>query len=412
MEIKNYHVNTQYLYCEHCNFNTNRKNDYQRHLSTRKHILRSKTSKMEKMEIENYQDVTKSAITPLPETILNQRIIKSVHLEQIEIFNDVNINVYNCDNCSYSTDDKSNYNKHLISKKHINIINNIQKNNVCEICNKSFVTNSGLYKHNKKCNKTNKKETEQLQNTLTNVNDNNTQNFTPELFMEVLKQSKELQDALFEQNRELQNKLLEKETELHNKILEQNEEHHKQIIELANRQISNTNINSHNINNTQFNLQFFLNETCKDAINIADFVNSLQVQIADLEKTGKLGYVEGISSIFLKGLKELDVTMRPIHCTDLKRETVYVKDENSWEKEDDEKAKLKLAIQRIARKNLRTLPRWQEENPDFRILDTKENDDYLKIALNSLGGQSDEQQEKYIEKILRNVLREVVIEKK
>ena len=430
MEINNYHVNTQYLYCEHCNFNTNRKNDYQRHLSTRKHILNSKTSKMEKMEIENYQDVTKSVITPLSDTILNQHRIESVNADlhsswsltdkdcnaapegRIEILSGSNINVYNCVRCSYFTDDKSNYNKHLISKKHINIINNFQKNNICEICNKPFVTNSGLYKHNKKCSKINKKETEQLQNTLTNVNDNNTQNFTPELFMEVLKQSKELQDALFEQNRELQNKLLEKETELHNKILEQNEEHHKQIIELASRQIGNTNINSHNTNNTQFNLQFFLNETCKDAINIADFVNSLQVQITDLEKTGKLGYVEGISSIFLRGLKELDVTMRPIHCTDLKRETVFVKDENTWQKDDEEKAKLKLAIQRVARKNMKTLPKWQEENPDFRILDTKENDDYLKIALNSLGGQTDEQQEKYVEKIVRNVLKEVVIDKK
>jgi hypothetical protein len=147
-------------------------------------------------------------------------------------------------------------------------------------------------------------------------------------------------------------------------------------------------------------------------MNITDFINSLQVQIADLEKTGKIGYVEGISGILLRGLRELDYTMRPIHCTDLKREIVYVKEENSWEKDDNEKAKLKLAIQRVARKNMRTLPKWQEKNPDFRILDTKENDDYLKIALNSMGGQTDDQHEKYVEKILRNVLKEVVIEKK
>jgi hypothetical protein len=141
-------------------------------------------------------------------------------------------------------------------------------------------------------------------------------------------------------------------------------------------------------------------------------VNSLQVQIADLEKTGKLGYVEGISGIFLRGLRELDYTMRPIHCTDLKRETVYVKDEDNWNKEDEEKAKMKLAIERIARKNMRTLPKWQEENPEFRILDTNENNDYLKIALNSMGGQDDEQHEKYIKKIMKNVMKEVIIEKK
>jgi len=423
MEIENYQAVTQKFWCNHCNFNTYRKNDYNRHLSTRKHIFNSKTSKTGEMEIENYQDVTKSAFTPLPDTILHissfNTPIMEVELSEESsplcaslMRKDVNIRIYKCNICSYSTNDKSNYNKHLSSQKHINITNNIQKNNTCNICNKTFVTNSGLYKHNKKCNKITKTETEILENKFTSVNDNATPNFTPELFMEVLKQSKELQEALFEQNRELQNKLLEKDSELQNRLLEQNAEHHKQIIELTSKQIGNTNINSHNTNNNQFNLQFFLNETCKDAINIGDFVNSLQVQIADLEKTGRLGYVEGISSIFLRGLKELDYTMRPIHCTDLKRETVYVKNENSWEKDDNEKAKLKLAIQRVARKNLRTLPKWQEENPDFRILDTKENDEYLKIALNLMGGQTDEQQEKYVEKIVRNILREVVIEKK
>ena len=223
------------------------------------------------------------------------------------------------------------------------------------------------------------------------------------MFIEILKENKEIQNVLIEQNKQLQNKLLEKD----NVLIEQN----NKIIELASKQVSNI-TNNNTTNNTQFNLNFFLNETCKDAMNITDFVNSLQVQIADLEKTGKIGYVEGISGILLRGLRELDYTMRPIHCTDLKRETVYVKDENSWEKDDNEKAKLKLAIQRVARKNLRTLPRWQEENPDFRILDTKENDDYLKIALNSMGGQTDTEHEKYVEKIMKNVLKEVVIEKK
>jgi len=428
MEIKNYQDVTLKFCCEYCNFNTSRKNDYNRHLSTRKHILSSKTSKTGEMEIKIHQNVTKSAFTPLPDTILhlsslNVPIVgvelndESSRIYASSMRKDLNLQVYKCNNCSYSTHDKSNYNKHLSSQKHINIFNNIQKNNTCDICNKTFVTNSGLYKHKKKCNKTGKKgtkpkEIEQIENTFIDINDNTTPSFTPALFMEVLKQSKELQEVLFEQNRELQNKLLEKDSELQNKLLEQNAEHHKQIIELTSKQIGNTNINSHNTNNNQFNLQFFLNETCKHAINIGDFVNSLQVQIADLEKTGRLGYVEGISGIFLRGLKELDYTMRPIHCTDLKRETVYVKDENSWERDDDEKAKLKLAIQRVARKNMRTLPRWQAENPDFKILDTKENDAYLKIALNSMGGQNDEEHDKYVEKILRNVLKEVVIEKK
>ena len=319
-----------------------------------------------------------------------------------------NIPKFYCEFCDFKCCIKSDMDRHVLRPKHINNANgnkmeikNIKKHNdihIC-LCGKEYNTTSGLWKHKKRCNKVNNSETEQLQNTFTPSNV-----ITPEFFMEVLHSNKEIQNVLIEQNKELQHKLLE-----------QNAEHHKQIIELASKPVNNITNNTTNHNNTtnnnQFNLQFFLNETCKDAMNIADFINSLQVQIADLEKTGRLGYVEGISGIFLRGLKALDYTMRPIHCTDLKRETVYVKDENSWEKDDDEKAKLKLAIQRVARKNMKILPRWQEENPDFRILDTKENDDYMKIALNSLGGQTDEEHEKYVEKIMRNVLKEVVLEK-
>ena len=282
---------------------------------------------------------------------------------------------YNCEICAFESSNKFDYDRHILTRKHINNAKsnhfepkNAKKRNViiehvCSQCNKTYNSKSGLWSHKKKCTIVGQENPDESTNT-----------FTPDLFIEMLKENKEIQNVLIEQNKELQNKLLE-----------QNAEHHKQIIELAkNQSITNNTTNNNTTNNTQFNLNFFLNETCKDAMNITDFVNSLQVQIADLEKTGKIGYVEGISGIFLRGLRELDYTMRPIHCTDLKRETVYVKDENSWEKDDEEKAKLKLAIQRVARKNMRTLPKWQEENPDFRILDTKENDDYLKIALNSM----------------------------
>jgi hypothetical protein len=345
--------------CDSCYYVTSNKYDFNKHVLTLKHINNNKKATLE--IIGNTEVVSK-------------------------------IVSYCCSKCNYYTNNKTNYDKHLLTWKHKKSISieKIKIKIICSNCNKEFNTPSGLWKHKKKCFVNNNEETELLENKIEYINDTNNTVFTPEMFMEVIKESKELRNVLVEQNKELQNKLLE----------------------LASKPVSNTNNNTYNTNNNQFNLQFFLNETCKNAINIDDFVNSLQVQIADLEKTGRLGYVEGISSIFLRGLKGLDVTMRPIHCTDLKRETVFVKDENAWQKDDDEKAKLKLAIQRVARKNMRTLPKWQEENPDFRILDTKENDEYLKLALNLMGGQTDEQQEKYIEKIVRNVLREVVIEKK
>jgi len=362
--------------CDNCDYTTSRKNDYNKHILTLKHKINENKAFL---------------------AIKGDKKIAS------------NVAIYICNTCNFNSKNKNNYDKHLLTEKHKKKSNEESTEQIytCSQCNKEYTNSSGLWKHKKHCVINHNREPEQLENT-----------FTPQLIMEVFNQSKGLQEFLVEQNRELQNKLLEKETELQNKLLEkenqllaQNEQYHKQIIELTSKQINNTNINTQN-NNNQFNLQFFLNETCKDAMNIVDFVNSLQVQIADLEKTGKLGYVEGISSIFLKGLKQLDISMRPIHCTDLKRETVYVKDEDNWNKEDEEKAKMKLAIQRIARKNLQTLPKWQQENPDFRILDTNENNDYLKIALNSLGGQTEEEQEKYIKKIMKNVLKEVVIEKK
>ena len=363
--------NIQFFSCKECDYNTGKIQNYNTHLLTLKH--KNNTLAI----IGNEKNGKKN--------------------------NTINA-MYSCDVCNFQCKYQSNYDKHLLTEKHKKKSNEEPTENkyTCSQCNKDYLNYNALWKHKKHCVINDVREHEPLENT-----------FTPQLIMEVFKQSKELQEVLVEQNRELQNKLLEKENQLlekENQMLAQNEEHHKQIMELASKQVSNTNINSNN-NNNQFNLQFFLNETCKDAMNIVDFVNSLQVQIADLEKTGRLGYVEGISSIFLKGLKQLDISMRPIHCTDLKRETVYVKDEDNWEKEDEEKVKMKLAIERIARKNLRTLPKWQEENPDFRILDTKENDDYVKIALNSLGGQTEEEQEKYIKKIMRNVMKEAIIEK-
>jgi hypothetical protein len=266
----------------------------------------------------------------------------------------------------------------LKTKKHNNRINDDKT--VCDICNKQYSSASNLWKHKQKC--------------ILKENITKPETFTNDMILELIKQNKELQNTLIEQSAA---------------IMEQN----SKLVEMTSK--GQTNINNTNSNNTtnnnQFNINFFLNEQCKNAINIVDFLNSLQVQIQDLEKTGKLGYVEGISSIFLKGLRELNVYQRPIHCTDLKRETVYVKDNDTWEKDNAEKTKLKNAIKHIAKKNLKTLPKWQEENPDFITLDTKENNDYLKIALNSLGGQNEEEDEKFTGKIIRNVLKDVLIDK-
>jgi hypothetical protein len=207
----------------------------------------------------------------------------------------------------------------------------------------------------------------------------------------------------------------DKSFEIITDLLKQNKELHEQIIEISRepKVINNiTNSNSNNTMNNQFNLNMFLNEDCKNAVNIMDFVRSLNLTVEDIEATGRLGYVGGMTRIFINALKELDVTMRPIHCTDIKRETLYVKDQDIWEKDNNEKNKLKSALKQVARKNLQMLPEWQEQNPDYRILDTPENQQFMQISLSSLGAYSDEDTQRQEDKILKNVLKEVVLDKK
>jgi hypothetical protein len=306
---------------------------------------------------------------------------------------------YDCSICNFYSKNKTNYDKHLLTEKHINKIKGEPKNtkHICSQCNKEYLNNSGLWKHKKHCVVIKEREPEPLENKFIPSNV-----ITPELFMEVFKESKELQQILIDQNKELQNKLMEQQ----NIVIEQN----NKIIELASKQTTN-NVNSNNTNNNQFNLQFFLNETCKDAMNIVDFVNSLQLTTDDFETTGKLGFVEGISRIFIKELKKLNTEKLPIHCTDLKRETVYIKDNNIWEKENNEKQKLKWTIDRIAQLNLVQHHNWQQRYPVCIENNTKENEYFFKLAAVALGGKGEDEKDKYREKIMRNVLKEVVLDK-
>jgi len=169
---------------------------------------------------------------------------------------------------------------------------------------------------------------------------------------------------------------------------------------------SNGNNNTNHSHNKTFNLQFFLNETCKDAMNIMDFVDSIKLQLSDLENVGKVGYVEGISNIIVKNLNDLDVTERPIHCTDKKRETLYIKDEDKWEKEDEEKKKIKTVIKKVANKNIRLIQQFKEVHPDCGKSTSKYSDQYDKIIVEAMGGSGNndsEKEEKIIQKISKNV---------
>ncbi len=288
---------------------------------------------------------------------------------------------YTCDACDYNTSSFKDYKKHLITAKHKRLMNTNEvsqqipdnkEDHICE-CGKSYRHMSSLCKHKRTCELLVKPIQSQINKEI-----------TPELIMEIIKQNKELQQTLIEQN--------------------------KTIIELANKAGTNNCINSNN-NNKTFNLQVFLNETCKDAINLTDFINQIQLSVTDLEETGKLGYAEGISKVFIKNLNDIDFTERPIHCSDSKREILYIKNDNQWNKDDEQKTNLTKAIKQVANKNIKQISEWQKLNPEYNDPDSKQNDKYMKIVLNSMSGSTVEEQKSNINKIIKNVAKEVVIEK-
>ena len=285
-----------------------------------------------------------------------------------------------CKTCDYLTYKSKDYKKHVETIKHkkrTNGSNDSEKippkkdNYVCN-CGKFYKYDSGYYRHKKKCNIV--------------ISDKKNINY---------------QDALEYKQQ------IDKLTDVVLDVVSKNSELTKQIVELSSKSSINNSFN----NNKTFNLQVFLNEECKNALNIREFVESIQVQLSDLENTGKLGYVEGISKIFINNLNQLENRDRPIHCSDIKREVIYIKNDNEWVKETEDKTNIKNAIKQVANKNIKQIKVWQEKYPDYNDPDSKQNDKYMKIVLNSMSGSSEEEQKNNINKIIKNVVKEVVIEK-
>ena len=286
-----------------------------------------------------------------------------------------NLKKYFCEICDFKCCQKCDWDKHISRPKHIRNsleTKKLEKTFFCEYCDKDFKTNSGLWKHIKMCK-----------------------------LKEIIIKKEEL--------------IHDKKDELIAILLKQNSElikEHSDIKELilevikngTNNTINNTtNTNSHN---KAFNLNFFLNETCKNAMNITDFVDSIKLQLSDLMVLGELGYIEGISKIIVKNLNNLDETIRPIHCTDKKRETMYVKDEGQWEKEDDNKTKLKKAVKRVANKNIKLLPQFRETYPEYNNSSARISDTHDKIVIEVMTSDVDKD-----DKIIKNISNVTTISK-
>ena len=298
--------------------------------------------------------------------------------------------VWCCKTCDYSTSRKSQLERHLATPRHImkqneTLIGTIETDKLYNCnCGDSFNSRTTLWRHKKKCIIIQQPVT--TQNIIVNISDLQNEDKQQQLVDYLMKENSEFKQLMIDQN--------------------------KQMMELA-KNAGHNNINSHNTNNTSnnFNLQFFLNETCKDAMNIMEFVDQLQVSVKDLEETGRLGYSEGISKIFINGLKQINISDRPIHCSDSKREIVYIKDKNEWTKEDDNKSLLTNAIKHVAHKNMRQIKEWTKVNPEYNDSSSKQNDRYLKIVSNSMNGSTEEETNKNYNKIIKNITKETIIEK-
>jgi len=294
-----------------------------------------------------------------------------------------------CKKCDFKTCKKNDYERHVQTKKHNETKNaEMEQKSAKKLqcyCGLIFNCRTTLWRHKKYC----------FQQTNNEISDSNYEK-------NIVKETKTQELQLYNQQ-QLVDYLMKENSEFKNLMIDQN----KQMIELA----KNSGSNNNNTTNNNFNLNFFLNETCKNAMNIMDFVNQLNVSTNDLEETGRLGFAEGISKIFINGLKEIDIPDRPIHCSDVKRETLYIKDDNQWNKETDDKIVLTKAIKHVAHKNMKQISEWTKTHPEYNDSESRQNDKYLNIVKESMSGSSQEETNKNYLKIIKNIVKETVINK-
>ena len=300
-----------------------------------------------------------------------------------DVFTPKNAEKFFCEKCDFKCFKSSDWDRHILTRKHLNtdkILTNTDKITpknaaafYCD-CGRIYKHRQSLFNHKKKCNIFDKTQ----------------------FILDVIKKDDLVKDFLIEQNKQL--------SEQNKTLIEQN----TKLFQIAQTNTSNTINNNYNSNN-KFNINVFLNEQCKDALNINEFVNSLVLGVKDLEQTAKLGYVEGISKIFINGLNQLNIYKRPLHCNDTKREIFYIKDDDKWVKETDNKDKITNAIKHIANKNIKQISNWQKENPKYMDPDSKQNDKYMKMLCEVMSGSTKEEQQRNYNKIIKNVSKEVTI---
>ena len=299
-----------------------------------------------------------------------------------------NAKTFSCEKCNFICSKQSDFNRHLSTRKHQMVINGNEmvtektpSTYTC-ICGNIYKHNSGYSRHKKTCDFTPNVSSPST------ICDKDTTDDNPsnsDLIVMLVKQNQEFKDLIVTQN--------------------------NQIVELSKNIGMNNCHNTSNSHNKTFNLSLFLNETCKDAMNITDFVNSLKVTLDDLENVGQLGYAEGISRMFVKGLNDLDITQRPIHCSDAKREILHIKDQDKWEKDTTNQDKLKQAIKDLSNKNIMLMDNWRKENPGCTEYNHRKNDLYLRMMVETMGPTDESSTRRDFSKIIRAVAKNTIIKK-
>ena len=310
-----------------------------------------------------------------------------------------NAEKYTCVICDFITCNKFDYTRHINTNKHILRVSAMQydvkssdndkktHNHICSVCNSTYKDPSGLWRHKKKCQFPPPKQLDTMQHS-------SSEDMQMTLILELVKQ-----------NQEFKNLLLQQSTQM----MEQN----KTIIEVAkNSQVNNTINNHSNSHNKTFNLQFFLNETCKDAMNMKDFIKSLELSLPELEKMGELGFAEGMSRVFVNRLNSLDITKRPIHCSDVKREIIHIKDDNKWERDNANLDRLRKIIKQLTHKNILRVDDWKRANPGCTEYNSRKNDQYLKLNMEAIGPVDEADEKRDFGKIIRRVAENTAIDKK
>ena len=324
-----------------------------------------------------------------------------------------NAKIYNCETCDFTCSKMCEYNRHLSTAKHKNVINDIQKTPknaeeyICN-CGKIYKNYSSLWRHKKCCN------TQNIHNSSSNnssnnssSNNNSSNNSSNNNSSNNNISNDNIKNIVFEiiqQNQNNNNDLIQF-------LINENKEFKNLILELSKKDTicnTNNNINSHN---KTFNLQLFLNETCKDAMNMSEFIDSVKLQLSDLESVGKLGFIDGISNIIIKNLEALDIDKRPVHCSDSKRETMYIKDHDKWEKDDSEMRQMKGLVRIVRDKNISMINTWRDLYPECVKSNSKKTAQFNQICMEAFGGETggekgtkQEKEEKIISKIAKSVI--------